>query len=293
MTKPQIDSNKFIETPIPEILYHYTNLTGLTGIITNEEFWFSDMYFLNDKTEFELGLQIVTDELEKKKAGFQILYQTKLFIQALEEAINFIKDRDSPYILSLTTNNDLLSQWRAYTDNGIGVNIGISKSFFEDQKISVYKCIYDPKTQREFIQSIIMDSIFMFVGLYSSLGLDKKEENEVSESDFMEPISIAGGHFIEKTILACSLIKDESFEEEQEWRAIYINRKEKVYFLPKNNFLKPYVKIKINEPNKALKTIKAGPNPQRDLCHLSIQKLLKSKALTNPYIDFSLIPYRN
>lgn len=293
MKKPQIDSDKFIDSKIPELLYHYTNLNGLEGIISNEELWFSDMYFLNDKTEFELGLQIVYEELEKKKAGFQILYQTKLFIEALEEAINFIKDRDAPYILSLTTNNDLLSQWRAYTENGIGVNIGLSKSFFEEQKINVFKCIYDPKIQREFIESIIMDSIFMFVGKFSSMGLDKKEEHEITPNDFMEPISLAGGYFIDRTILACSLIKDKSFIEEQEWRAIYINRTEKVHFLPKNNFLKPFVKIKIKDMSIALKTITAGPNPQRELCHLSIQKLLKSKSLFNTHIDFSLIPYRN
>jgi hypothetical protein len=291
--KTKEDISKFIGAPVPDILYHYTNLDGLLGIINNEELWFSDMYFLNDKSEYELGLNIVIEELEAKKEGFKILKSTRIFIDALEQAINFIKDRDSPYILSLTTNKDLLSQWRAYTDNGIGVNIGLSKDFFKEAKLQVYKCIYEPKIQREFIRFIIMDAIFMFVGAYSSMGLDKRKEEELTEDDLSEAISIAGRHFIDRTILACSLIKDISFIEEQEWRALFINRTEKIHFLSKKNFYKPFVKIKIENLDKSIKSVTAGPNPERELCHLSLQKLLKSKSLMRTYIDFSTIPYRN
>jgi hypothetical protein len=140
--------NEFLEGKLPTELFHYTNLNGLIGILDNSEIWLSNMYFLNDKNEFELGLRFVIEQLEAYKDGFSVLRSTKYFIDALEKAIDFIKYKDSPYILSMTTNNDLLSQWRGYTNNGIGVNIGFNNIFFEENKLKVYKCIYKVEKQK-------------------------------------------------------------------------------------------------------------------------------------------------
>jgi len=290
--KPQEDLNEFLDRNIPDNLYHYTNFSGLQGIMADSEIWLSNMYFLNDRSEFELGIEYVIKQLQSYKDGFSILRPTKHFIFALEKAIEFIQEKEPPYIMSLTENNDLLSQWRGYTQNGVGVNIGFDKSFFANNSLHVFRCIYDSEKQKALINYIITESIFMFVGISNSQGIFENS-NDIELSKFDEAITIAGQYFIDRTVLACSLIKSSSFQEESEWRLLYFKKNLDINFLNKGNYFKPYVKFKINDLDKSINEIYIGPNPERELCNLSMKMLLKKYGVDVNKIRFSSIPYRN
>lgn len=284
--------NEFLEGKLPNKLYHYTNLNGLIGIVENSEIWLSNMYFLNDKNEFELGLRFVVEQLEAYKGGFSVLKPTKYFIEALEKAIDFIKEKDSPYILSMTTNNDLLSQWRGYTNNGVGVNIGFSNNFFEENKLKVYKCIYEVEKQKEIINHILTQSIFMFIGIADSQGIFKDSE-KIELSKYDNAVSIAGKYFIDRTMFFCSLIKDKSFVEEDEWRLLLFDDKSEINFLNKGNYFKPYKKIKIDNLNDTIDEVMMGPNSEKELCHLSLKMLFNKYNIELKKLQQSEIPYRN
>ncbi|WP_298303131.1 DUF2971 domain-containing protein [Flavobacterium sp.] len=284
--------NEFLEGKLPNKLYHYTNLNGLIGIIENSEIWLSNMYFLNDKNEFELGLRFVIEQLEAYKGGFSVLKPTKYFIEALEKAIDFIKEKDSPYILSMTTNNDLLSQWRGYTNNGVGVNIGFSNNFFEENKLKVYKCIYEVEKQKEIVNHILTQSIFMFIGIADSQGIFKDSE-KIELSKYDNAVSIAGKYFIDRTIFFCSLIKDKSFVEEDEWRLLLFDDKSEINFLNKGNYFKPYKKIKIDNLNDTINEVMMGPNSEKELCYLSLKMLFNKYNIELEKLQQSEIPYRN
>lgn len=284
--------NEFLEGKLPNKLYHYTNLNGLIGILENSEIWLSNMYFLNDKNEFELGLRFVVEQLEVYKGGFSVLKPTKYFIEALEKAIDFIKEKDSPYILSMTTNNDLLSQWRGYTNNGVGVNIGFSNRFFEENKLKVYKCIYEVEKQKEIINHILTQSIFMFIGIADSQGIFKDSE-EIELSKYDKAVSVAGQYFIDRTMFFCSLIKDKSFVEEDEWRLILFDEKSEINFLNKGNYFRPYKKIKIGNLNDSINEVMMGPNSEKELCHLSLKMLFNKYKIEIEKLNQSEIPYRN
>jgi hypothetical protein len=290
--EPLEDLKDFIESDLPENLYHYTNLNGLQGILSNSEIWLSNLYFLNDKSEYELGLKIVVEQLENYKSGFSVLRSTKYFVESLEKAIEFIKEKESPYILSLTSNNDLLSQWRGYTENGVGVNIGFGKEFFQNNSLNIFKCIYDKEKQVKFISHIVTESIFMFVGVAHSQGIFE-EEKETDLEDYNESVSIAGRYFIDRIILACSLIKDSNFKEEDEWRVLYFGNDKEVNFLNKGNYFKPYIKYDLKDLDESISEIFIGPNSEKELCFLSIELLLKKYSISSDKIKFSEIPYRN
>jgi hypothetical protein len=290
---PLDEIHKFFHHEMPEILFHYTTLDGLYGILDKKEVWLSNMYFLNDKNEFELGLQLIRQEIEFQKIGLEIVDSVRHFLSAMEKAVNFIKDNDSPYILSLTKNSDLLSQWRAYTINGVGVNIGFSKDFFSDNSFNVFPCIYATEKQKDFVRQIVWDSILMFVAQADGLGLMGKNEGNIDPDSYDVPITIAGNFFMYYAVIACSLIKDSTFKEEEEWRLLFMNKANKIFFLSNKNYLKPYIKISIPNIKKAIKTLTIGPNPDMDLCQLSISKLLKSSNLSIIKTIKSNIPYRN
>lgn len=284
--------NEFLEGKLPNKLFHYTNLNGLIGILDSSEIWLSNMYFLNDKNEFELGLKFVIEQLESYKAGFSVLKATKYFIEALEKAIDFIKEKDSPYILSMTTNNDLLSQWRGYTNNGVGVNIGFSNIFFEENKLKVYKCIYEVEKQKEIVNHILTQSIFMFIGIAESQGIFKDSE-KIEYSQYNEAINIAGKYFIDRTVFFCGLIKDKSFIEEDEWRLLLFDEKSEINFFNKGNYFRPYKKIKIKNLNDSINEVMMGPNSEKQLCKLSLKMLFNKYNIEIDKLKQSEIPFRN
>jgi hypothetical protein len=253
------------------------------------------MYFLNDKNEFELGLKLFVEEIERhQESSYDLLKPVGNYLSALEESIEFIKEKESPYILSLTKNRDLLSQWRGYTDNGVGVNIGFNKEFFEQSNLKVFPCVYDKKIQKDFVYYIVNQSMYLFIAICDEMRLvgDNKKEN-IKVEEINEAITIAGSHFIDRAILACSLIKDVTFCEEEEWRVLFVNNKKEVSFQTMKNYLKPFVKIKLNNLSSIIELITIGPNSEKELCALSIKKLLQTKLVDNVKIEHSLIPYRN
>ncbi|HEY3830871.1 MAG TPA: hypothetical protein VGO03_01130 [Acidimicrobiia bacterium] len=49
----------------PSTLHQYTDAAGLFGIVNSRELWATDCRFLNDSTEYQLGLELVTNALVK------------------------------------------------------------------------------------------------------------------------------------------------------------------------------------------------------------------------------------
>ena len=49
----QIQKSSTVAAP----LYHYTNAAGLTGILNNQQFWFTSYLHLNDPSELRFGIE--------------------------------------------------------------------------------------------------------------------------------------------------------------------------------------------------------------------------------------------
>lgn len=71
------------------------------------------------------------------------------------------------YICSFSKDGDVLSQWRAYADDGYGVSIGFNRSYFDfyphgpllsynkEHTTGLYDVIYDGQTQDATIKEIV------------------------------------------------------------------------------------------------------------------------------------------
>lgn len=45
---------------VPPIeLFHYTDFSGLIGLVSNKQIWMGDLFFLNDEKEYQLGLELL------------------------------------------------------------------------------------------------------------------------------------------------------------------------------------------------------------------------------------------
>ncbi|WP_166298278.1 DUF2971 domain-containing protein [Bradyrhizobium sp. 2S1] len=129
-------------------LYHYTTAAGLQGIIASKSLWTSNYQFLNDTSEFRYGWKIVVDAFDRREA--EIKDRSSFAWQTYEL---FMRNRDKAYVFvgSLTSQGDLLSQWRGY-NRGQGFAIGFNEDWLEQnavvQKFDISRVLYDADEQR-------------------------------------------------------------------------------------------------------------------------------------------------
>jgi hypothetical protein len=97
--------------PPPAMVYHYSDASGLRGILESGQLWLSDIFSLNDPSELKHGISYVTEMLKERAAygtaeakGFAEHFE-HFFLTGLEKTAHY-------FVLSLGSNGDHLAQWR-------------------------------------------------------------------------------------------------------------------------------------------------------------------------------------
>ncbi|MBI5094752.1 MAG: DUF2971 domain-containing protein [Candidatus Hydrogenedentes bacterium] len=105
------------------LLYHYTNAAGLIGILTRRCIWATNLSYVNDPQELTHGHHYCVEVLKSLSTSpaFVMPYVFETAIQQLDTGRKAIQDQMAA---CLSTESDLLSQWRAYSDSGKGFSIG-------------------------------------------------------------------------------------------------------------------------------------------------------------------------
>lgn len=110
-------------------LFHYTNLGGLNGIITNGEFWFTHYQHLNDDKEITFGMEVAKAVLAESGTRFP---KAKIFCDLVADL--FSSDNLDGifdfYIGSFSRSRDVLHQWKNYAACGQGFAIGLAPRLF-------------------------------------------------------------------------------------------------------------------------------------------------------------------
>jgi len=279
----------FINQAKPTSLYHYTDLNALIGIVQNKELWMTNLWFLNDKNEYYEGLEIIKSELKNRKKKHSADKRVSIFLNTLDSAIELLQ-KQAVYVLSLTANNDILSQWRGYGNNGVNVELDL----LSVAGVRLFPCIYSRTLQKEYVSHIFNRNIELFSTTKECEKFPKGWCTDKEEEQYWDAINVAGNNFIRMCNVACALIKNKGFIEEAEWRMIkFATTTDKIFFLPKGTFIRPYIKLRLERIEKILKGIKIGQNPEVDLCKKSIEELLKSENINNSVqLTTSAIPYR-
>src|SRR5258706_2326348 len=105
-------------------LFHYTDASGLLGILRSCSLWTTHCQSLNDSSEMHYAIKQACDLLDclvkkgPEEKGRFLLGARDLLDKAFEgEGL-------APYIVSFCDLGNLLSQWREYGDRGSGFSIG-------------------------------------------------------------------------------------------------------------------------------------------------------------------------
>lgn len=292
------------------VIYHYTDVFGLMGILKDGGFRVSHSYFMNDNSEimYTIGVvkevihEMIVDETDAKISEFYILldkyaddYITK------EKGEKWIKSRSaqyraSEYILSFSLNGDSLNVWSSFT-GGSGYNIGIDYKRFEQLIIDKFKSkpissrvIYDVGKQHLIIKGKIQQYRDLVVRYKGDPLLDLEE--------------VAKRFFISLRLFAC-FFKNPVFACDEEFRIIFFNYPQiidsyiKPMYRAKNNLLIPYINILVNVNNNSISrlpvmSIRIGPTNFSDMAKEGLSYYLYDSGydIENIQVVNSQIPLR-
>jgi hypothetical protein len=104
---------------LPEALYHYCGVEAFFGIVKSKELWLSNAYFTNDYSEHKWALEKATERFDAAAA-----HEDPDFSGGLQQLLRGF--RVPPHVACFSSKGDLLSQWRAYSEDADGFAIGFS-----------------------------------------------------------------------------------------------------------------------------------------------------------------------
>jgi hypothetical protein len=175
----------FDTSKMPKIVYHYTSVQGLYGIVMNGAIWANDYRFLNDADEIEHVFTQLPPELDHNNS--------------LYDVYSLVFGEPNYLIASFSERDDDLSMWGRYTKDE-GLSLGFSRDTLmyskakEDkfQKPTIGKCIYNSDDKIEIVSKLV-----------SSIGSDNTDS------------------LLNALITIAPFFKNESFANENEWRLVF------------------------------------------------------------------------
>ncbi|WP_434282209.1 DUF2971 domain-containing protein [Clostridium botulinum] len=215
-------------------LYHYCSLETFIAIISSKCLRLSDLSKSNDYMERKWIMNILEEGLDKsfKDEGIIINLREKYrYGNDVNNHIDYLLEmlRDEvtqpSYITCFSRKGDLLSQWRAYGDDGRGVSIGFdSKLLYKvdscKNDIYIEDVLYDKEEQIAGVHLAVYNALTYMKDLF------ELEQNTYRVSDDFNK------YFIEEFDAFCEVICDELailscymknpvFKEEDEVRIFY------------------------------------------------------------------------
>jgi|HubBroStandDraft_6_1064221.scaffolds.fasta_scaffold03031_4 hypothetical protein len=262
--------------PDREIVYHYTSQDGLLGIIRHGSLWVSSIRHLNDSTEFAYSIDIVRENLNRRlraeRGPWNSYYGTIL------EEFDAIKQM-TLLVGSFSEEGDLLSQWRAYTPNGVGFSTGFKyrslQSLALEQKFRFIKCSYKESEHHEILNDLINEA-----------------GKRVTDGKFGDAVQT----FFTGLFKFAPALKHPSFSEEKEWRVVsqIVDSNDNIKFRAGKSMVIPYGDFDLAEDGKMpLSKIIVGPTPHKELSVQSVRQLLFSNNINDCVVVPSSVPYRS
>ena len=291
------------------LLAHYTSLQVVESILANDEIWFSNPLLMNDSEEVRFGYihgaQLAKESIEIRSA-LATEERHAAFAEALDGYIAHFEENNllDTYVFCLSEHSpddfdSLLSMWRGYGGNGKGAAIVIDTSKIEEIEESpllILRVRYGSEDQR---RGWIRDKITAFAEIL--------ERSAVPD----EKIHLASAQLHEVIKLFALTTKHHGFEEEQEWRVVYLSDrdeenklKDMLGYFNGPRGLEPKLRLKITPKDgvtpgdlsfdRILAAVLLGPNMASPISVPSISRMLDliGKPELKDRIIASSIPFR-
>ncbi|CAI0902617.1 Protein of uncharacterised function (DUF2971) [Serratia quinivorans] len=187
------------------LIYHYCSPNTFQQIIEHSSLWLSSTRNMNDFAEGQLLRDAVSKVLQRNQMAFGDKWCNQVWDL-------FLQDLKSRYITCMSEKGDILSQWRAYAQDGEGVAIGFDEEALGIRNNTIPTYDIDPVKSLTLIKVNYKD----FDSLEKEI-----EEYAITFRDASQTLEESAGLF---SIYCAGLeftIKNPAFSEEREKRIIY------------------------------------------------------------------------
>lgn len=217
-----------MQTEIEATLYHYCSNETLLAILSSRRLRLSDLRLSNDRLEGRL----VRERIENlANNGVLPSYAN----EHLKNKIKLVEDEYRGFGFCLSTEGDLLSQWRGYADDGHGVSIGFSKSFLQDvansdasslRLTNLQEVVYDEMAQLDLLRPAYLEIEAQIRATLEDKDLMREIMKNAMQSLAYEPLVSraikSAAPAIEELFRSLYMIKGDAFSEEKEWRLLCV-----------------------------------------------------------------------
>lgn len=264
----------------PKILYHYCSNETFCSIVQNKTIWLSSLLLSND-TQEGLWIDQIIDNL------VQDFDSPEEFREAISKFFNPSKADGLGFCMS--KEGDMLSQWRGYANDGMGVSIGFSTKYFDkigqaqdtESGFSFREVNYNEREQTKMVRPLL-NSIDKFARSIPSFASEEATDKLTSQIRTFWDLKFR--------------IKNPAFSEENEWRLIspYIPDDQQepdpdpVMLRAVNNRLIPYREYPIMEGQ--IKKVILGPKNISKA--VDLRNYLELQGFSNVDISSSSASYR-
>ena len=257
------------EKPEKGIIYQYTDIGAMKGIVTNKELWATHFRYLNDENEFRYGLSKTSEKIEEiVNGGSYQKKETKDFLKSMKNIVENkekVDELECFYIVCFSEEKDKLSQWRGYGKKEKSACMGFDYESFKEKCKDQENGCYFAK-----IEYGTIDSISKKIKEYCDL---------IESNDDGSGLCNDGLFELKKDIFISALfVKEKCWDEEKEWR-IVVHRKKDLEFKESDKGLVPYIKFKLDDVAADIKCVML-PKSVFDYGKLSVNMFLKLNGLT-------------
>jgi hypothetical protein len=272
--------NEHISKQIPETLWHYTTFTGFQGIFNSKKIWATEYRFLNDQEEFNhaklLAQELVAEEPEFTGVCFPARETIRSAVDIAFNTGPLHEERLRIMVASFSEKGDQLSQWRGYAGDSTGVSIGLDLRGLRPPAeigttVTFAPCVYKEKDKRTLLKAVFAQSrnglqewwdSVVDAALTQPLGSAESGltfgQKVVAEhsKEFREVHERCHTVLLFDLMRIAPLLKNESFDEEKEWRlvlpseSIHYPTKQPIEFRPIRDALVPYIAYPLLMPNQ-------------------------------------------
>lgn len=274
------------------LLAHYTSISTLENIMSNDELWFSNPLYMNDMEELRFGIfegahafrqneaiklscnnnqnryELLLNEFENQLTRFSNEHAFDTYVFCLSEHDN-VKDTDG-----------LLSMWRGYGGNGNGAAIIFDTnqmSYVYDSPLIISKVTYASQNDRR-----------KWIDTKFSEFADLLRRNNVPD----EKLSLPVHALFERIKIFSIFTKHRGFSEEREWRVVYLRERdvehkidEMLHYSIGRNGIEPKLKLKVKpiagltkdefSLEKIISQIILGPSVSSPLAVNSVRRMFE------------------
>lgn len=270
-----------------DLIYHYCDSNAFFAICTNRKLWMNDLHSMNDFMELHWGYSIW-----EQSANTRIEKYGKEFLDEIDEVIHFSGFQGLLLANCFSTDKDVLSQWRAYADDGKGYVIGFNAKELLGLPIRALQVLYDKEQQ-------IKEATATIDALYQ---LKQEDSNEFKTfcnvfgydlSAFKNPAFIE-----EKEIRLIHLLdfkKSNDFMKLVDKGGIYFGedkKGEEIKFRIKQDIPTPYIELDFSNNNKINPIKEVVIGPKNEVMKTAIRIFLETIGIEKVEINKSNASYR-